>query len=1007
MRQWLTGTLFFIWNIVPCKIIFSQVPPDYKLISVADGLSYRDVKFTTRDPRGFLWIMNSGIDFYDGQSFTSYNQFDPDHFIPVSNIRTGCKLADSLLIFTEAKSLFSLNMLNGHVKPMPFPEGMDTTFNDFVSIQDRQYYPNLLFVTRSDAGSSIQVVDRNWHFLFKHDVPKLTGNLAKIVRSSINGPDGVIWVLDPANLAIQRIDGNNQVNGNPTVERFAFKYPTSDPDINYRFVYLKDFGLVICRNDGLILAIRDGEHEVTEVMNLPVDNETFNPSHVDSHGLIWSITESQLIQLNVRTKEYKLYNLRLFGSYNATLRNSYEDNEGITWISSEVGLLQILPDPKPFHAACVQTETNRNFQLREILPADSSSVYCRVFDTQTDLVELQFNAGIPMDTITRLQKVPRGGVFQRHGEYLYTVLSGDTTLIQIHLPDFNKTEITLPVRATTQYYNQFLIDDSGMLWYQDIQNQLTGFNLETHESKNIRLEVTNLRSPWRVFQLRGDYIFIGTETTGFMVYDRESGKLISEFNTNTAHPLSGNFINALIIESDTILWLGTLGAGINRINLSTGNVQHYTTADGLANNFVASMIQDDDGDLWIGTYKGLSKFINTENRFYNYYTTDGLSDDEFNYGSAYRSPEGTILVGSLNGITLFNPKDIIGNVPLPSVQLTRIQKYNSRDDKLTTMDQVTDLGGVVEISPYDNFFDFSFAVPSFLRNASFEFFSRLKGVEKDWQWHGRNSSIRYQKLPAGQYELELMATDANGNKTIEPTIIKIVVKQIFYKSVWFLILMMVSTLALVVAIYRYRVRLLQKELETRTRIASDLHDEVGGSLTGLYLQMQMMEMKASEQEKSSLSKANNIINESITKMRDLVWSIDARSDSWGKTIERMEDFASDVLSPRDIQIHFHHQMDLNSPIDARTKHNLYLIYKEALNNIAKHSNATKVDIHIIAEKDKLFFTIQDDGTPSARKSFSGQGLQNMQMRAERLGGKIITQQNEQGFVVKLEAPIKI
>jgi signal transduction histidine kinase len=97
------------------------------------------------------------------------------------------------------------------------------------------------------------------------------------------------------------------------------------------------------------------------------------------------------------------------------------------------------------------------------------------------------------------------------------------------------------------------------------------------------------------------------------------------------------------------------------------------------------------------------------------------------------------------------------------------------------------------------------------------------------------------------------------------------------------------------AIYRYRVRLLQKELETRTRIASDLHDEVGGSLTGLYLQMQMMEMKALEQEKSSLSKANMIINESITKMRDLVWSIDARSDSWGKTLERMEDFASDVL----------------------------------------------------------------------------------------------------------------
>jgi hypothetical protein len=118
--------------------------------------------------------------------------------------------------------------------------------------------------------------------------------------------------------------------GNATVESFPFKYPTSDPDINYRFVYLKDFGLVICRNDGLILAIRDGNHEVTEVMNIPVDNESLNPSHVDSQGWIWSISEDEMVQFNARTLEYKIFHLRLFGSLNASLRNSYEDKEGIT-----------------------------------------------------------------------------------------------------------------------------------------------------------------------------------------------------------------------------------------------------------------------------------------------------------------------------------------------------------------------------------------------------------------------------------------------------------------------------------------------------------------------------------------------------------------------------------------------------------------------------------------------------------------------------------------------------
>jgi signal transduction histidine kinase len=203
------------------------------------------------------------------------------------------------------------------------------------------------------------------------------------------------------------------------------------------------------------------------------------------------------------------------------------------------------------------------------------------------------------------------------------------------------------------------------------------------------------------------------------------------------------------------------------------------------------------------------------------------------------------------------------------------------------------------------------------------------------------------------------------------------------------------------------VRLLQKELQMRTRIASDLHDEVGGSLTGLYLQMQMIEMQVPEKEKTSLSKANAIINESITKMRDLVWSIDARSDSWGKILERMQDYASDVLSPLDIRFSFqHHQIDTSQHIDARMKHNIYLIFKEAIHNIAKHSHAATVDIILEQTAGVLNMTIQDDGksTPPQNTS-TGQGLNNMKMRAAQLKGKLTAGYTEKGFMVSLKIPV--
>jgi signal transduction histidine kinase len=366
-----------------------------------------------------------------------------------------------------------------------------------------------------------------------------------------------------------------------------------------------------------------------------------------------------------------------------------------------------------------------------------------------------------------------------------------------------------------------------------------------------------------------------------------------------------------------------------------------------------------------------------------------------------------MLMGTLNGLTMFDPKQIIGGSPLPPVLLTRIQKYNRRKDHLITEDKALDQQKVIQVSPYDNYIDLEFAVPSYKSNASHIFYARLKGVDAVWQNLGRHSNIRYQKLPPGDYQLELMASDANGNKTIHPTLIKLHVQQVFYKSWWFLSLVVLGLLAGVYALYQYRVRMLNKEHQTRTRIASDLHDEVGGSLTGLFLQMQMMEIKSSGEEKSQLGKAGKIIDESITKMRDLVWSIDARSDSWGKVLERMEDYTSDVLFPLDIHFTFQHpHLDPNLHIDARLKHNLYLIYKEAIHNIAKHSEASGVDILFERKDGKLNLHIQDDGKPGARKYTSpGQGLQNMRMRAERLKGKLDAGFNEKGFQVNMEIPI--
>jgi len=981
----------------------AQVPPDIRLLGVADGLSHRDVKYATRDSRGFLWIMNSGIDFYDGQKFTSYNKFDPDHYIPVSSIRAGCRLGDSLLVFTEAKDLFTLNMLTGKVKPLQYPKGMSTDFNDLVSIIDRQHHPDFLLFTRSNTGTTINVVDRHWKFLFQYVVSNTTPLHLKILRSYANGPEGVLWLLDIANLQILRIDAS----GTKTI---PFPYPLEDKNLNFRFVHLDGFGLVICRNDGLILVLRDGSEKVESLMRVNFSYTTFNPSHVTRDGWIWSLSEERMVRFNARTGVSELLDIKPFGLFSPILRGSFEDDEGITWISSEVGLLEVQPKPKPFLPCFVQVEGKRNFQFREILPATDSSVYCRVFDQKTSWMEMRIDTNMNVDSIIRLSNIPKTGIFRRYHDDLYHIESGEDTLFRYHLSDFKKEIIKLPVKATTQYNNLFVIDDNGMIFYQDINNHLTGYHPYTHEQKTIILESENrrLNSVWKDFQYGGkNKILIGTETAGMFVFDRFTGKLIREFTIETKPPLSGNYVNVILQESDSIVWIGTIGAGVNRININTGAVRIYTTLDGLANNHVASMLKDQAGNIWIGTYGGLSMYNKSDGQFYNYFTSDGLSNNEFNYLSAYAAPDGRMYMGTLNGLTIFDPKQIVGGSPLPPIQLTRIQKYNRSTNQFITEDKTIDPDQVIEVSPYDNYVDLEFAVPSYKTNTSHIFFARLKGVDADWQKLGRNNHIRYQKLPSGHYELELMAADGNGNKTIHPTLIQLHVQQIFYKSFWFLALCLLAIVAAIYAFYRYRFSILQKEHQMRTSIASDLHDEVGGSLTGLFLQLQMMELKASGDDKSSLSKVSAVINESITKMRDLVWSIDARSDTWGKVLERMEDYASDVLSPLDIQYTTatEHLVPLLS-VNAKVKHNFYMIFKEAIHNISKHSQATEVNIVLTKMDHELRMTIQDNGgQANGKAATSGLGLQNMKMRAERLKGTVTTDFSEKGFFVKLEIPL--
>jgi signal transduction histidine kinase len=251
---------------------------------------------------------------------------------------------------------------------------------------------------------------------------------------------------------------------------------------------------------------------------------------------------------------------------------------------------------------------------------------------------------------------------------------------------------------------------------------------------------------------------------------------------------------------------------------------------------------------------------------------------------------------------------------------------------------------------------------------------------------------------------------------MEGTMVSITIVPPYWKTWWFRILAVLGAGALLFLMYRYRVQKLLEIERIRTAIATDLHDDIGSSLTeiALFSDLGLRELRArptpAEDGKlgSILADIGTTSRNLIDAMNDIVWSVDPKNDSFDFLLVRMKMHASKMLDARGINYEIDIPEELSSlklPLGYRRR--LFLIYKEAINNILKHARPTTVSLSMRREGRALMMTIVDDGIgfdPSSPAA--GNGLHNMQERARTLGGEItIASARTRGTAIALHAPI--
>jgi len=495
----------------------------------------------------------------------------------------------------------------------------------------------------------------------------------------------------------------------------------------------------------------------------------------------------------------------------------------------------------------------------------------------------------------------------------------------------------------------------------------------------------------KLIRSRSNKLYICTWGGGFIEYDPKTERT-RRFAVDSipGQSLSSNTVYTVFEDDQNQLWIGT-SKGLDLISGDRTSISHIEDYQDEYEHVIYSILEDRAGTLWMSTNRGLLNFSPEFNRWRLYTPADGLQGFEYNKGAYLKDRDGNLYFGGIDGLTFFNPAAITSDHTPPRLVMTDFLLFDeSRRDLLS-------LNSSIDLTYSQNFFSFQFTGIYFPKPDAVTYEYKLDGLDEDWVHAGNRNFATYTKLDPGSYTFQVRASNPDGIWTDDSIAIPIVISPPFWQTPWFITLVLLATLGLLYYLHRIRIEKAVAIERLRTQIAEDLHDDVGASLTKISMYSDLLKLEPDEQEKVSyLNQIGSISREVVSIMRDIVWAIDTRHDSSTDLIAHMRDFATNLLEKKQIEVQFQTSgLETGKKINNHFRQNLYLIFKESINNIVKHADASQVAIDIRNTTKQFSMVISDNGKGLKKMNgYNGHGLTNMKMRAKRINGDLSVQDKD-------------
>ncbi len=489
--------------------------------------------------------------------------------------------------------------------------------------------------------------------------------------------------------------------------------------------------------------------------------------------------------------------------------------------------------------------------------------------------------------------------------------------------------------------------------------------------------------------------------------------------------LPSDFVRALHRDAKGVLWIGT-GGGLAR--LEGTNVTAFARAHGLPDEVISQIVADDLGNLWFGCNQGIFRVALREFEAVvsgkapsvnaiSYGRAEGMESLECTGGfhpAGLKTRDGKLWFSTVKGLVMVDPANISLNDLPPPVVVDEVQ-----------VDGVPVLRGgeaasELELPPGIQRVEFRFAALSLVAPERNRFKYRLDPLEKEWVDGGSQRAAAYTHLPPGRYEFRVIACNNDGVWNEAGASIGLVALPHFWQTWWFRTLLVVVSLGgggwvvRTIAVRRLRRKLRRLEEQhaiekERSRIAQDIHDELGANLTRIALLTEVGQKHRGNPDEvaEDLGKISATAREAVRAMDAIVWAVNPRNDSLDHFANYVSQFAEEFLRPTSIRCRLDIPADLpEHPITTEARHHLFLAVKEALNNVVRHSGASEVWLRLGMANGELNLSIADNGHGiQASAGVEHDGLGNIRRRIENLGGRFELASTNAGTTIGLRLPL--